>query len=80
MKIAVPSDQGRVAAHFGHCASFEIYEVEADQVVGEQSLPNPGHKPGGFCPISCTNMGVTVIIAGGIGTAAVRILKIRGSR
>ncbi len=56
MKIAVPSDQGRVAAHFGHCASFEIYEVEADQVVGEQSLPNPGHKPG-FCPISCTNMG-----------------------
>ncbi len=77
MKIAVPSDQGRVAAHFGHCASFEIYEIQAGQMVGEKSLPNPGHKPG-FLPNFLHEQGVTLIIAGGIGTAAVRIFEDKG--
>lgn len=77
MKIAIPSDQGQVAAHFGHCASFEIYEIEANRIVEEQSLPNPGHQPG-FLPNFLHEQGVTVIIAGGIGMAAVRIFEEKG--
>lgn len=79
MKIAVPSNQSQVAAHFGHCSSFEIFRIEANKIVEELSLANPGHQPG-FLPNFLHDHGVKVIIADGIGMSAVRIFEEKGIR
>lgn len=63
MKIAVASVGTEVGGHFGHCEHFRIYTVENGQVVGEELVPNPEHKPG-FLPNFLGDMGVEVVIAG----------------
>lgn len=74
MKIAVASDKGQVTGHFGHCETFEIFETEAGKIVKDESLPNPGHKPG-FLPNFLNDQGVNTIISGGMGGAAVNIFN-----
>ena len=76
MKIAVASMGSAVAGHFGHCENFNIYEAENGNVKSAQSIPNPGHKPG-FLPNFLGDMGVEVIIAGGMGGGAVEIFNER---
>lgn len=77
MKIAVASEGTATAGHFGHCANFNIYEVEAGVIVKEESVQNPGHRPG-FLPNFLADMGVNVIVSGGMGGAAVEIFNERG--
>lgn len=77
MKIAVASNNGIVAGHFGHCETFMMYDVEGKQIVNEEALPNPGHKPG-FLPNFLADHGANVIIAGGMGGGAVDIFNERG--
>ncbi len=74
MKIAVASMGNMVAGHFGHCENFNIYEVENQEIVSEKSIPNPGHKPG-FLPNYLNDMGVNVIISGGMGAGAIEIFN-----
>ena len=76
MKIAVASEGTQVGGHFGHCENFLIYETENGQITGESSVPNPGHRPG-FLPNFLGDMGVKVIIAGGMGAGAVAIFNER---
>jgi len=77
MKIAVPGSGKRICEHFGHCESFNIFEVRDGRIVSEQSVSNPGHKPG-FLPNFLADMGVTVIVSGGMGGGAVTIFEERG--
>lgn len=74
MKIAVASDKGQVTNHFGHCETFEVFETENGKIIKEESIPNPGHKPG-FLPNFLNDKGVNTIIAGGMGGAAVDIFN-----
>lgn len=74
MKIAVASDKGQVTAHFGHCETFEVFETEDGKIVKEESIANPGHKPG-FLPNFLNEQGVNTIISGGMGGAAVNIFN-----
>ncbi|MFY9199051.1 MAG: NifB/NifX family molybdenum-iron cluster-binding protein [Acutalibacteraceae bacterium] len=74
MKIAVASMGNMVAGHFGHCENFNIYEVENQEIVSEKSIPNPGHKPG-FLPNFLNDMGVNVIVSGGMGAGAIEIFS-----
>lgn len=76
MKIAVARMGKTVAEHFGHCENFGIYVCENNAVVSEQSMPNPGHRPG-FLPNFLADMGVRVIISGGMGGGAVDIFNER---
>jgi len=76
MKIAVASEGKMVTGHFGHCENFNLYDVENKKIVTETSIPNPGHKPG-FLPNFLGDMGVNVIIAGGMGSGAVEIFNER---
>ncbi|MEG1633036.1 MAG: NifB/NifX family molybdenum-iron cluster-binding protein [Oscillospiraceae bacterium] len=76
MKIAVASMGNEVAGHFGHCENFNIYEAEGAAVTAASSIPNPGHRPG-FLPNFLGDMGVNVIIAGGMGGGAVEIFNER---
>jgi len=77
MKIAVASLNGMVTEHFGYCESFRIFETENNVVTKNESIPNPGHKPG-FLPNFLNDMGVNVIIAGGMGGSAVNIFNEKG--
>jgi len=76
MRIAIASEGKDVTEHFGHCVTFLIYDVENGKIVKEESLPNPGHKPG-FLPNYLADRGVNVIISGGMGGGAVDIFNER---
>ena len=41
MKIAVPTREGRVDDHFGHCDHYTIYTIENNAVVATEELPSP---------------------------------------
>ena len=76
MKIAVAGEGKNVTEHFGHCVNFLIYSVENGNITNEESIPNPGHKPG-FLPNFLADRGVNVIISGGMGGGAVDIFNER---
>lgn len=74
LKIAVASDNGKVTEHFGHCEAFMIFDTENKQIVKSETIANPGHRPG-FLPNFLNDLGVNVIISGGMGGGAVTIFN-----
>lgn len=76
MKIAVASEKGMVTEHFGHCEGFVVFDAQNNKIVEEKMVANPGHKPG-FLPNFLADMGVNVIISGGMGGGAVEIFNER---
>lgn len=77
MKIAVASEYEVVTEHFGHCVNFNIFEAEDNRIVKSESIANPGHRPG-FLPNFLNDMGVNVIISGGMGAGAIEIFNEKG--
>jgi predicted Fe-Mo cluster-binding NifX family protein len=77
MKIAIASEGNFVAEHFGHCEGFTIFKVENKETREKEFIANPGHKPG-FLPNFLNDLGVKVIIAGGMGGGAIEIFKEKG--
>lgn len=75
-KIAVACEGDSVAEHFGHCESFEIFDERDGAITGSESIINPGHKPG-FLPNYLADLGVQIVIAGGMGGGAVDIFHQR---
>lgn len=69
MKIAVATDGPVVAAHFGRCPEYTIATVNDGKVVDKVVIPNPGHEPG-LLPGYLARLGVSCIIAGGMGPRA----------
>jgi len=68
-KIAIPTENGNLCAHFGHCQKFAIYETEGDKIVKEEFITPPPHEPGSH-PRFLRDLGVNIIIAGGMGNRA----------
>lgn len=68
-KIAVATDGSNVAQHFGRCPEYTLFEVSDGKVENRVVIPNPGHEPG-FLPGYLAKMGVSCIIAGGMGPRA----------
>jgi|GEM_PF-850236 Uncharacterized conserved protein len=77
VKIAVASEYDMVTEHFGHCQNFNVFEAEDKQILHTGSVPNPGHKPG-FLPSYLHDLGVNVIISGGMGAGAIDIFNEKG--
>ncbi len=77
MKIAVASEKQTVTEHFGHCQNFNIFHVSDNKITKKESVPNPGHRPG-FLPNFLNDLGVNVIISGGMGGGAVEIFNEKG--
>lgn len=80
MKIAVPTRNGMVDEHFGHCEYFTVFTVGADgAVTGEERVDSPA---GCGCKSNIASilagMGVTTLVAGNMGDGAVRVLKANG--
>lgn len=76
IRIAIAGEGKNVTEHFGHCVNFLIYDVENGKIIKEESIPNPGHRPG-FLPNFLADRGVNVIISGGMGGGAVEIFNER---
>lgn len=77
MRIAIAAEGKNVTEHFGHCANFMLCDVLNNEIVKEESVENPGHRPG-FLPNFLADRGVKVIISGGMGQGAVAIFNQRG--
>ncbi|MEA1971987.1 MAG: NifB/NifX family molybdenum-iron cluster-binding protein [Candidatus Cloacimonadota bacterium] len=69
MKIAIPTENGKLCAHFGHCQKFAIVETKEDKVISIDYLEPPVHQPGVY-PKFLADKGAKVIIAGGMGVKA----------
>ncbi len=69
MKVAISTDKEYVSPHFGRCEYYTIVEVEQENILKKEKIPNPGHQPG-FLPSFLAEKGVNTIIAGGMGRRA----------
>ena len=69
MKIAISTEKGYVAAHFGRCPMYTIVDIEDNLVTNKEEIENPGHQPG-FLPEFLGARGVNLIISGGMGPRA----------
>ena len=79
MKIAIPSSEGKLCAHFGHCDSFAFAEVnpETKEILSiEERVPSEG--------ISCHSAawiaqeGASVVLAGGMGMRPMMMFEENG--
>ena len=69
MKIAVTYEDGNVFQHFGHTASFKIYDVADGKVVSSQVVDTNGSGHGALAGL-LEDLGVNALICGGIGGGA----------
>lgn len=67
--FAVPTENGKLCEHFGHCEKFAIVETEDQKVIKEEYVSPPVHQPGVY-PEFLAQHGVKVIISGGMGVKA----------
>ena len=79
MKIAIPTANGQLCMHFGHCEQFALVEVDrSNKTVGEiEYLTPPAHEPG-VLPRWLHEQGANVIIAGGMGRRAQELFAQNG--
>jgi predicted Fe-Mo cluster-binding NifX family protein len=69
MKFAVPLVGGVLCNHFGHSEKFAIVDTEDSQIKETELLTPPPHEPG-VLPRWLQELGVKVVIAGGMGRRA----------
>ncbi len=78
-KVALPTRDGMVDEHFGHCEYFTVFEVEGGAVKAEKRVDSPD---GCGCKSDIASVlakdGVSLMIAGNMGEGAVRVLKANG--
>ena len=75
MKIAVPTRDGRVDDHFGHCDHYTIFTIADDKIVESVTMPSPqgcGCKSGIAADLQAA--GVQVMLAGSMGMGALNKL------
>lgn len=71
MKIAVPTQNGMVDDHFGHCEYFTVFTVENKSIVSEEKVAS---LQGCGCKSNIVNelkaKGVDLMLAGNMGQGA----------
>jgi predicted Fe-Mo cluster-binding NifX family protein len=79
MKVAIPLAEGKLAMHFGHCASFALVDVDEQtgKIIKTEEVAAPPHQPG-LLPAWLAERGATMIIAGGMGQRAQELFAGRG--
>lgn len=79
MKIAIPTADGKLCAHFGHCESFTFVDVNPDtkEILNiENKVPEEG--------VSCqsaswiSEQGANIVLAGGMGARPIAIFNQNG--
>ncbi|MEJ2069803.1 MAG: iron-sulfur cluster carrier protein MrpORP [Syntrophobacterales bacterium] len=78
-KAAVPLAAGVLCNHFGHCEQFAVLQVEDGQIGATEFHTPPPHEPG-VLPRWLGELGVNLIIAGGMGQRALSLFTDQGIR
>lgn len=73
-KIAVPLENGKLCAHFGHCEQFAIIDTNENIITDELLVTPPPHEPG-LLPAWLAEKGVTDVISGGMGQRAIHLFN-----
>jgi predicted Fe-Mo cluster-binding NifX family protein len=71
-RIALPTEDGRLSAHFGQSQLFYLYDIQEGKIMGRQEAVPPEHGPEVY-PRWLAEMGVTDVITGGIGRKAIDV-------
>ncbi len=75
-KVAVPTRNGQVDDHFGHCEFYTIFNIVNGKVQNEEILKSP---EGCGCKSNIgsilAGMSVTVMLAGNMGMGALGVLN-----
>ncbi len=76
MRVAVPLLAGSFCSHFGGAESFAILEVDdRTRAVTSTSFEVPPPHEHGVFPMWLRSLGVTAVLAGGMGPRAVQMLE-----
>ena len=77
--IAIPTADGRLCMHFGHCEQFALLDVDTveKRILNSRQLDPPAHQPG-LLPRWLHDQGVNLVIAGGMGQRARDIFSEHG--
>jgi predicted Fe-Mo cluster-binding NifX family protein len=80
MKIALPSNNNQIDAHFGHCAYYTVYTTDENNKIISEEKVESGSGCGCKSNIGQTLslMGVEVMLAGNMGDGAVNVLNTHG--
>lgn len=77
---AVPTQDGLLCAHFGHCEKFTLVQaVDGGEPAVKEVCNAPPHEPG-LLPRWLAEKGVKTVIAGGMGARAQQIFAQSGVR
>lgn len=69
-RIAVASDQQKVAEHLRHCETFVLYDIEDNKIIHQEFLENPKNHEHGQVPLLLKQHGVHEVITNGYGPHA----------
>lgn len=77
--IAIPTNNGMVDDHFGHCDHYTIFNVDGNEIVSKNRLESP---QGCGCKSNIASvmqeMGITLMLAGNMGMGAYNKLTAHG--
>lgn len=68
-RITIPTEGGKLCAHFGHCEQFYFADIEDGKIVNETMITPPDHEPGLY-PKWVKEQGAELVIGGGMGNKA----------
>ena len=76
MKIAIPTADGQLCMHFGHCEQFAFVTIDEENktVTAVDMLTPPPHEPG-VLPKWVADNGGQLVIAGGMGQRAQQLFN-----
>lgn len=79
MRFAIPLADGKLATHFGHCASFALIDIDSEkrEILNREDVDAPPHQPG-LLPPWLAERGVKHILAGGMGQRAQDLFAAQG--
>jgi len=78
IKFAVPTNEGKLCIHFGHCKAFALFDADENgTVVNETFVTPPPHEPG-ILPPWLAEQGVKIVITGGMGSHAQQLFANQG--
>ena len=76
-KLAVTSENGQVFQHFGKTPEFTVFEIVDGRINGMKTVPTGENGHGALAGFP-KNLGVKVLLCGGIGPGAQDLLKKEG--
>jgi len=78
IKIAIPISEGQLFPSFGKATEFAIFHIQNQEIIKKEILHPPPHGPD-VLPDWIHDLGVSVIIAGNMGSKAMENFEAKGT-